>query len=93
MEVFFMKAKWKTPQVKKLNLEETKAVEAIIMYRSGSPELVTMDLEPFIGWKCPCCQKESGYIFNQEGEAQNDFKTNHLPNCLKYDKVHDRCMS
>ena len=28
-----MKAKWKTPQVKKLNLEETKAVEAIIMYR------------------------------------------------------------
>ena len=62
----------------KLNLEETKAVEAIIMYRSGSPELVTMDLEPFIGWKCPCCKKESGYIFTQEGEAQNDFKTNHL---------------
>ena len=87
-----MRAKWKTPQVKKLNLEETKAVEAIIMYRSGSPELVTMDLEPFIGWKCPCCQKESGYIFTQEGEAQNDFKTNHLPNCPKYDKVHDRCM-
>lgn len=53
-----------------------------------------MDLESFIRiGNVQCCQKESGYIFNQEGEAQNDFKTNHLPNCLKYDKVHDRCMS
>lgn len=88
-----MKTQWKEPQLKKLNLEETKAVEPIILYKSGSAEIVTLDLEPYIGWKCPCCGKESGYIFEDKDEAKVDFKTNHLPVCPKYDQVNERCIS
>lgn len=86
-----MKTQWKEPQLKKLNLEETKAVEPIILYKNGN--IRTFAMEPYIGWKCPCCGKESGYVFKTEGDARKDFKENHLPVCPKYDKVTERCIS
>lgn len=86
-----MKTQWEKPQLKKLGLEETKTVEAIIMYKYGQQNAISLD--PYIGWKCPCCGKESGYIFDIEGDATTDFKANHLNECPKYDKINDRCIS
>lgn len=84
-----MKTQWKEPQLKKLNLEETKAVEPIIIYAPA----VTRSVEPYIGWKCPCCGEEKGYPFVHEEDARKDFKENHLPVCPKYDPATERCIS
>lgn len=86
-----MKTQWNEPQLKKLNLEETKAVEPIIMHKYDQQNAISLD--PYIGWKCPCCGKESGYIFEVEDAARDDFKTNHINSCPKYDKTTERCIS
>ena len=50
--------KWMNPELKELDVRRTKVIEPTI----SSPR----SMEPLYGWHCPCCLKNSEYIFNTE---------------------------
>lgn len=79
-----MRKEWMNPEITELSVKGTEKVEPIIVS--------TFSMKPLYGWRCPCCLAESGYIFESEAEAREDFRENHLPNCPKYNSVTDSCV-
>ena len=78
-----MRKEWMNPELKELALKGTELVEPKIS--------ATFSMEPLYGWHCPCCLQDSGYIFETEALAREDYRNNHLPKCPKYNAATDSC--
>lgn len=87
-----MKKVWENPNLSKLGIKSTEAVEPIILIQGQQGQIQTMPLNPLRAWKCPCCHEESEYKFENDEDLRADFKSNHLPVCKKYDATTDSCV-
>lgn len=79
-----MRKEWMNPELKELAVKGTAVVEPRIR--------ATLSMEPLYGWHCPCCLQDSGYGFETESEARQDFTNKHLPSCPKYDAATESCV-
>ena len=87
-----MKKIWEKPNLNKLGVEHTEALEPIILIQGQNDEFETLPLYPLRAWKCPCCHEKSEYIFESEADLIADFTVKHVPYCKKYDRITDSCI-
>lgn len=87
-----MKKVWENPNLNKLGLKATEAVEPIILIQGVQGEIQILPMDPLRAWKCPCCHEQSDYIFENDEALKADFHSNHVPNCKKYDATTDSCI-
>lgn len=88
-----MKIQWNDPVLKKLELEDTKKVNPIIIYREEAT--FSANVKPDKKWRCPCCQQEAGqwWPYNDDMSLEENFDVHLNGACPNYDKENDRCIS
>ena len=82
-----MKKEWKSPKFQNLAMQYTEGINPIISCSNSDARI-----EPSYSWMCPCCGATSPHKFDNDTNANKDFKENHLPKCKSYNYETDSCI-